>query len=344
MQALVKTAYGAGQMELRDVPVPTTGLDEVLVRVKAAAICGSDVERFTGRLNIYTPPVVLGHEISGVVEKIGDNVDSVEIGARVAIEANAYACGRCLVCREGRENLCPSRKGIGYDVDGGFAEFIKVPADMLIRLPDGVSHEIACLMDLCVAVHAVADRAHVGPESRALITGPGFLGLCLVQLCRLAGVPQITVLGTDRDAARLDLARRLGAAEVLQSADALGRREFSSVFEASGSPQAYQTAIKHVSRGGEIIAVGVLPEDAGIAMREVTLREVSLYGVRAYRFGNCQMAMDLLDDRRVDLEPLLDRVMPLASWRQAFGMLVAGEAVKVVLVPGVDHAESPDRV
>jgi len=323
-------------MELRDVPVPTTGPDEVLVRVKAAAICGSDVERFTGRLNIYTPPVVLGHEISGVVEKIGDNVDSVEIGARVAIEANAYACGRCLVCREGRENLCPSRKGIGYDVDGGFAEFIKVPADMLIRLPDGVSHEIACLMDLCVAVHAVTDRAHVGPDSTALITGPGFLGLCLVQLCRLAGVPRITALGTDRDAARLDLARRFGAAEVLQSADALGRREFSSVFEASGSPQAYQTAIEHVSRGGEIIALGVLPEDAGIAMREVTLREVSLYGVRAYRFPNCQMSMDLLDDRRVDLEPLLDLVLPLASWRQAFDMLAAGEAVKVVLVPGVN--------
>lgn len=344
MQALVKTAYGAGNMELRDVPVPTMGPDDVLVRVKAAAICGSDMERFTGRLNIYTPPVILGHEISGVVEKIGENVDSVEIGARIAIEANAYACGRCLFCREGRENLCASRKGIGYDVDGGFAEFIKVPADMLIPVPDSVSHEIACLMDLCVAVHAVADRAHVGPESNVLIMGPGFLGLCLVQLCRLAGVRHITVLGTDRDSARLDLARRFGAAEILQTADDLRRDEFSCVFEASGSPQAYQLAIKHVSRGGEIISLGVLPEDAGIAMREVTLREISVNGVRAYRFPNCQTAMELLEDRRVDLEPLLDRVMPLANWREAFDMLVPGEAVKIVLVPGDEHAEDPGRV
>jgi threonine dehydrogenase-like Zn-dependent dehydrogenase len=342
MRALVKTAMGSGHLELREVEKPRCGDDEVLVQVKSAAICGSDISKYTGRCMIYKPPVTLGHEISGVIDELGKNVNGFDVGARVAVEANVYACGRCSYCRTGNENLCASRVGIGYDVDGGFAQFVKVPADMLISVPDNISFEVASLADIYVAVHAVVDCSDVRSGDAVVIFGPGFLGLSILQMCKLQGADPVVVVGLKRDAARLEMARELGAtatlfaeeADVLKEIQQLTRGEgASTTFEVSGSPEALLTAIEVVRRGGAVTMLGLQPKSKGIPMLDVILRQISLNGVRAYTWSNCELGMRYLSEGKLKLQQFITHEFPLENWKEAFDMLVEGKGTKIVLKP-----------
>jgi len=342
MKALVKTAMGAGHLELREVEKPQCSVDEVLVQVKSAAICGSDIEKYTGRNMTYKPPVTLGHEIAGVVHELGNNVNDFEIGARVAVEANVYACGRCSYCRTGNENLCASRVGIGYDVDGGFAQFVKVPADMLIRVPDNISFEVASLADIYVAVHAVVDCSRIRSGDAVVIFGPGFLGLSIVQLCRLQGADPVVVVGLKKDAARLETARELGASatlfaeetDVLKEIQQLTRgRGADTAFEVSGSPAALLTAIEIVRRGGAVTMIGLQRESQEVPMLDVILRQISLNGVRAYTWSNCELGMRYLSEGKLKLQHFITHEFPLEKWKDAFDLLVEGKGTKIVLKP-----------
>ena len=342
MKALVKTAYGPENLEIRDVAVPKHGDDEVLVRVKSAAICGSDVERYTGVNRMYKPPVTLGHEISGVVEEVGSTVKDFEIGTRVSVEANVYACGRCWYCRTESENLCAHRVGIGYDVDSGFAEFVKVPASMLIRLPDNLSFEVASLADNFVAVHAVMDRSRIAPGDSVAIFGPGFLGLSIVQLCRLQGADPVLVAGLKKDSGRLEMARELGAtatvvveeADVLEQVMALTRgRGTDTAFEVSGTAKGLHAAIASVRRGGAVTMIGAQPETVEMPMLDVVMRQISLNGVRAYTWRNCQLGLRYVSEGKLRLQQFITHEFPLERWKEAFDLLLAGKGTKIVLKP-----------
>ena len=342
MKALVKTAFGPGHIEVLDVEKPQHGDDEVLVAVKSAAICGSDVERYTGHNTIYRPPVTLGHEIAGVVHEVGRNVQGVEVGQRVAVEANVYACGRCSYCRSGNENLCAHRVGIGYDVDGGFAEFVKVPADMLIRVPDNISFEVASLADIYVAFHAVMDRSIIRSGDAVVIFGPGFLGLSIAQLCQIQGADPVVVVGLKKDEGRLRKATELGATATLIFEEANVPDEVSrltrgrgadTAFEVCGSPAALDTAIRVVRRGGAATMVGVQPQTVEVNMLDVIMRQISLNGVRSYTWSNCELGMRYLSEGKLTLEHFITHEFPLEKWQEAFELLLAGKGTKIVLKP-----------
>lgn len=342
MKALVKTGFGPGKLEIREVEKPKISSKEVLIEVRACAICGSDVERYVGGNVEYKPPVVLGHEISGIIADKGENVEDFEVGNRVSVEANLNACGKCSFCRAGKENLCLSRIGIGYDIDGGFAEYVKVPANMLIPLPQNVSFEEGALMDVCVALHSVIDRAQINQGDFTLIFGPGFLGLCILQICKLYSDTRVIVIGTEKDSLRLEVAKRLGANDVLLfNEDEIARKVSKMtagtgadvIFQVSESSAATNLTLKLIRRGGKIIMIGIIPQKIEINLLSATLKEVSMIGVRAYTWQNCISAMRLISEGKISLRQFMTHKFPLEDWKKAFEILLKGEAIKIVLIP-----------
>ncbi len=255
------------------------------------------------------------------------------------------SCGKCQSCKAGMENMCLKRVGIGYEVDGGFAEYVKVPADMLIPIPEDISFEEASLMDICVAVHAVQDRSSLRKNDHVVIMGPGFLGLSILQLCKLRGAASVIIVGIEKDAKRLKLAKELGADEVVQIEKTDLMRVVQSwintaevdgvdvVFEVSGSENALASAIRVVRRGGSMTLIGSLPGLVKAPIVNAINRQVTMYGSRAYTRKNCEQAFEYLSDGKIKLQPMISGKFPLEKWKKAFELLQEGEAVKVILQP-----------
>jgi len=276
------------------------------------------------------------------VSEIGELVKGFKTGDRISIEANPYACGQCLYCWKGQENLCLQRRGPGYEVDGGFAEYVKVPADMLIPLPENVSLEEGAAMDVCVATHAVMDRSKVKPGDCVVIIGPGFEGLCVLQLVKLHGAGYTIVTGLEKDAERLNLAEKLGADRVMVTEKEDLKEEVAAVtrgvgvdvvFEASGSEAGINQAIDIIRRNGIITMIGMLPEKTRANLFSVVARQVSLYGTRSYTRTNCEWVMKALSQGKIQLKPLITHKALLEEWKKIFDLLIERKGVKPVLIP-----------
>jgi L-iditol 2-dehydrogenase len=327
VRALVKYARGPGLTEIREVPVPVPAAGEVRVRVEAAAVCASDVHLYHDRFPCE-PPLVLGHEFSGVVEQMGPGVSGWRAGEAVVSENNPQACGVCRICRAGFPNLCPEKRAIGFKRHGCFADYVTVPADLLRRVPAGVSFRAAALSEpLAVAIHAVEDRGRVEPGDFVVVLGPGAIGLLAALVARAEGAASVVVAGTGRDTARLAKARELGlgtchveqedlVAEVLSKTGGFGA---DLVVEAAGAAAAVNAAARVVRRAGRIVAVGItgqqqipVPWDALVA------KGVALTFSYSSRRRNWDKAMDYLRDRRMPLESLITASVPLARWQEAF--------------------------
>ncbi len=210
MKALMKTAPGAGNLEIRDIPEPVAGPGQVVVEVVATGICGTDIHIERGEY-LSVPPVVLGHEVSGRVAEIGAGVSGLTVGDRVTTETYFHTCGKCRACLSGHINLCPERRSIGTHVNGGFARYVLVPAIKVHRLPESIDDVSAAMTEpLACCVHGVLELAGVTPGDVAVLSGPGAIGLLCMQVAKAAGAT-LVVIGTAADEGRLDLARRLGA-------------------------------------------------------------------------------------------------------------------------------------
>src|SRR3954451_22985174 len=218
MQAVVKTARGAGQVDLREVPVPAPGPGQVLLAVRAAGICGTDLHIYHDEY-VTQPPVVLGHELAGEVAVTGEGVTTFVPGDRVTTETYFHLCGQCRFCRGGQPNLCPERRSIGSGVNGGFAPYVVVPERNLHRLPDTLTYQEAALSEpLACVVHGALELPKVTPGDIAVVAGPGAIGLLPLPGARAAGAA-VVVLGTPADRRRLQLAEELGATRVVDVSD-----------------------------------------------------------------------------------------------------------------------------
>ena len=211
--AVVHYALEPLAVELREIPIPKVGEGEVLLEVGAVSVCGSDVHQSRNThswpVNI---PVVLGHEFCGTVAKLGRGVTDFREGDRVVSETAAEICGSCLLCRTGRYNLCPSRKGFGYGVDGAMAQFVRVPARCLHNIPDSLPFDIACLAEPhAVAYQAMCVNTRIAPGDFVVVVGPGPIGLLCTRMAALSGASTLVVVGLSCDRPRLEAARRLGA-------------------------------------------------------------------------------------------------------------------------------------
>lgn len=348
MKALVVT--GPGRAELLERPVPDTGPGDVLVRVEACAICGSDVHGYDGSSGRRVPPIIMGHEAAGVVERVGDAVRDFRPGERVTFDSTEY-CGGCYYCRRGMVNLCEHRRVLGvscgeYRRDGAMAEYIAVPARLLYRLPDGVRFEQAAMVEpLSIAVHAV-NRSPLRLGDRAAVVGCGAIGLLLVQTLRAAGCSQI--IAVDVDERKLDMARGMGATHAVRSGgDAAeqvrgltGGRGADVTFEAVGLPATFTAAVDMTRRGGGAVLVGNVSASVPLNLQQVVTSQIGLYASCASA-GEYDVCLSLIAAGRVDVDGLISARAPLAGGDAWLARLHAGEPglVKVILNPQAHNDE-----
>jgi L-iditol 2-dehydrogenase len=334
MRALVLTEYG--RLQLADADTPTIGDNEVLVRVAACGICGSDVHGYDGTSGRRIPPIIMGHEAAGTIVETGSTVDRAHVGDRVTFDSTIY-CGKCEACRRGQINLCPNRRVLGvscgdYRQHGAFAEFVAVPQHILYALPAGVTFEQAVMIEpLSIALHAVA-RLNVANGERAVVVGSGMIGLLAIQALRVAGCSE--VVAVDLDDSRLKIARQLGASETFNPMNARTLCEYDIAVEVVGNASALATAIASVRRGGRVGLIGNLAPEVPFPLQSVVTRELTLVASCASA-GEYPRAIELLASGEVNVARLITAVAPLSEGQQWFDRLHAAEPglMKVILQP-----------
>jgi L-iditol 2-dehydrogenase len=327
---LTKLAPGAGNVALAERPEPAPAPGHVLLDVVGAGICGTDLHIAAGEYATVTP-VTMGHEVSGVVAALGEGVDSGWLGARVVSETYFSTCGECVHCRAGRVNLCLERRSIGTHVDGAFAPRLHVPVTNLHRLPDWLDGALAALCEpLACVCHALLEpEPVVRPGNDVLVIGPGPVGLLAAQVARAVG-GDVHVRGTPRDTSRLAAAGGLGL-ETSTSEDPL--READVVVECSGSEAGMAHGLEAARRGGRHVQIGLAGKPVTLPFDLVCFRELTVTSGFASTPSSWAKALELVTERRVELEPLLTEVVPLADWERAFAATRAGDGIKFVLDP-----------
>lgn len=343
MKALVLKEYNNFTYE--DVPVPEIQKDEVLVRVKACAICGSDVHGMDGSTGRRIPPIIMGHEAAGVIEKVGENVKGFKRGDRVTFDSTIY-CGKCWFCRRGEINLCDNRRVLGvscgdYRLHGAFAEYVSVPEHILYPLPDEVSFECGAMVEpLSIAFHAVR-RSMVSLNDTAVVVGTGMIGLLIIQLLKLVGCGKI--IAVDMVQQKLDMAAKFGADICLKSDDediasevykSTRNRGADIAFEVVGITPTLQSAIASLRKGGSLTLVGNLKPSVDFPLQMVVTRQISLYGscASAGEYPDC---LDLIAKGKVDVDAFISAVAPLSEGASWFERLYNGEdgLMKIILKP-----------
>ena len=343
MKALILRDYN--ELVYEEAPDPEPGPEDLLIRVRACAICGSDVHGMDGSTGRRIPPLIMGHEAAGEVVAAGPQVRGFEAGDRVTFDSTIY-CGWCRYCRAGRINLCEQRRVLGvscaeYRQDGAFAEYVVVPARAAIHLPDGLSFERAALVEpLAIALHAV-NRTPLRLNDTAVVIGAGTIGLLIIELLQLSGCRSI--IAVDRAASRLEMAVRLGATHTLLADEGdvpmkiqqlTGGRGADVAFEAVGTTSAVQIAMAALAKGGDLVLIGNLAAGIEFPLQQAVARELSIYGSCASA-GEYEKGLDLIARGAVDVEPLISAVAPLAEGVLWFERLRRGasELIKVILVP-----------
>ena len=329
----------AGNARLSELAVPEPNAVEVLVRVAAAGICGSDLDILRGtRPAAYVRyPVVPGHEWAGTVVKVGTDVRGIAVGDRIVAEG-FRSCGVCDRCREGRTNLCAADYAeTGFTHQGAFAEYVSVPARLVHVLPAGADLEAAALLEPAACVACGLLEADLRPGLRTAVVGAGALGLLAVSILRLTSPSYLALIGSRQ--ARLDLGRRVGADDAFdvntESLDSL-RQSFDLVFEAANRPQAAVTALEAARRGGTVILEGISSAvDPAIRADAITLKHLRVQGIFGASGAAWTWAVELFASGRLPLRELISHRFALEDFESAFGMLEdrQGGAVKVELVP-----------
>ena len=218
MKAVVKFQRGKGSMELRDVAMPVFGDHEILIRIRASGVCGTDYHIYTGEYQSF-PPHIVGHEFSGEIVEVGSKVTQLKPGDRVISELNVESCGICRYCKTGNPQICLSKKAPGTHIDGSYAEFQKMPAHLIHMLPDSVTFEDAAVIEpAAIVAHSLLERTKVEPQDFVVVLGPGPIGLLSLQMAKQYGARTVVMVGTDVDEKhRLPLAKKLGADYVMNA-------------------------------------------------------------------------------------------------------------------------------
>lgn len=333
------------KLEIQDSPIPSFGKDEVLIRVKACGICGSDVHGYDGSSGRRIPPLIMGHEAAGLIEECGSEVSGFSKGDRVTFDSTVY-CGKCSYCKKGQVNLCDNRMVLGvscedYRRHGAFAEFVTVPSHIIYKLPDTFPFEHAAMIEaVSVAVHAVG-RISFDSGDKSLVVGAGMIGLLLIQAIRSAGCSEIIAVDMDND--RLNLAKKLGATQVINSQEVdalsfiLNETEGQGVdksFEVVGATPTVQLSIHAVRKGGSVVMVGNLAPEVELPLQSVVTREISLFGTCASA-GEYPKCIELMADGSIQVDPLISAKVALEEGPEWFDRLYGREPglMKVILTP-----------
>lgn len=314
MEALVLT--GIKSLELKEIAQPEIKPDEVKIHTAFAGICGTDHALYAGLPGSApaVPPIVLGHENSGVVVEVGSEVTNVKVGDRVAVDPNIY-CGQCKYCRTGRPELCEHLSAIGVTRDGGFEDYFTAPASVVYPIPDNVSLKAAALVEpISCAVHGI-QLLKVSPYQKALVIGDGFMGQIFVQLLQAYGIHEVDIAGIVDE--KLAMAKdKFGAKRTFNTmaGDKIPDGEYDIVIEAVGSPKTQEAAIEAAARGGQVLMFGVGGPDATFEMNtyEVFQKQLTIQGsfINPNAFED---SLALLASGKLDVEPLISHELDYAT-------------------------------
>jgi L-iditol 2-dehydrogenase len=343
LKALVLKDYNLFSYE--DAPMPEVGVEEVLVKIMACSICGSDVHGMDGSSGRRKPPIIMGHEAAGIIEKVGKDVEDYEVGDRVTFDSTVY-CGKCFYCKQGKVNLCDHRIVLGvsceeYRKNGAMAQYLSVPERILYKLPEKVQFEQAALIEpLAIALHAV-NQTPITINDQAVVFGVGTIGSLIVQILRLAGCGKI--IAVDLDQSKLDLACKNGAdiglnpgeINIIEKIKELTNGRGADIaFEAIGISKTVNYAISTLRKGGALTLVGNVSTSIDFPLQSVVTREI-LINSSCASAGEYRASIDMVAREDVNVEAILSAVVPLKEGASWFERLSAGEAglMKVVLKP-----------
>ncbi|MEO8594495.1 MAG: galactitol-1-phosphate 5-dehydrogenase [Candidatus Solibacter sp.] len=343
MNALLLKQYK--QLEMVEMPVPAIGADDVLVRVRACGICGSDVHGLDGSTGRRIPPLVMGHEASGEVVETGANVTDMKAGDRVTFDSTV-SCGRCVFCARGEQNLCDNREVLGvspgpYRRHGAFAEFVSVPRRIMYRLPDNLTYEQAAMIEaVSVAVHAV-NLTPIKLGDTAIVVGCGMIGILTIQAAKHAGCSRIIVV--DPDQARLERGLKAGATDTVNpkavnAVEAIrqmtGGTGADVALECVGATEPILTAIEGVKKGGAVTLVGNVTPKIEVPLQSVVSRQIRLQGSCASN-GEIPACIEMMARGAIEVDSLISAVAPLEEGASWFERLYNHEPnlMKVILRP-----------
>lgn len=328
----------------KNVPEPEIAPDQVLIQVRATGICGSDIHGMDGSSGRRIPPIIMGHESSGVIAKLGDAVTDWQVGDRVTFDSTIY-CGDCHFCRRGDINLCDNRRVVGvscedYRQHGAFAEYLAVPARILYRVPENLSFVQAAFVEpVSIAVHAV-ERTPIKFNDVAVVVGTGMIGLLIIQVLKQTRCG--TIIGIDLDDSRLALAKEIGADVVINSKSGNAVEEILALtdnggadiaFEVVGITQTLQLAVDSIRKGGQLTLVGNIAAMAELPLQKVVTRELTLNGSCNSRW-DYPASLAMLSAGKIQVEPLITTIAPLSEGADWFDRLYNDKGLlKVILTP-----------
>ena len=348
MKALVLYEKKDGSTELREVPRPEIGPGDVLIKVKAAAICGADIEFYRAKqIAPLRPPVTLGHEFCGVVEEVGPQVTAWKAGDRVVSENTGYVCGTCFACQAGQYLLCPERLGLGYSMDGGFAEYVRIPEQILQRMPDCLHRlpdllsfqEGAILEPSANSYKTVIQEGGLMAGETIAIFGPGPIGIFCVQLAKIAGASQIILIGRSSSRMRLDLAKCFGADEIVVADQQDVRAAIHSATEgegvdlaidAAGAEDVIAHAMQVIRPLGRIVRIAWSNASQTINLDPLSNRAGTIQGHFGYDSVSWRNVLRLAEKGMLQYKPMISKVFSLDQWQEAFEMVEEKKVLKAV--------------
>jgi len=334
------------KLQVVDMPEPTCGPMDLLVKVKACGICGSDIHGFDGSSGRRIPPLVMGHEAAGIVQAVGSEVQGFKVGDRVTFDSTV-SCSKCHYCKKGSINLCENRQVLGVSCkefrrQGAFAEFVTVPQNIAYPIPDSLPFEHAAMIEaVSIAVHAT-NRTPRSIGGSVVVVGAGMIGLLCIQTLKLAGFSKI--IAVDLEDEKLQLAKKLGATHSInaRTEDPISLvlewtqgRGADAAMEVVGANKPVSTCFQVVRRGGSVTLVGNLTPTVELPLQTVVTRELSVYGSCASN-GEIPQCIELLASGAIQVAPLITATTDLENTPRWFDRLYAGEkgAMKVIVTPG----------
>ncbi|MEM3406336.1 MAG: galactitol-1-phosphate 5-dehydrogenase [Nitrososphaerota archaeon] len=334
--------YGGKNIRIEDVPEPEISDNDVLIKVKAVGICGSELHAYEGISERRKPPLIMGHEFSGEVIEVGKNVKNLVKGDRVAVDP-IIRCLKCEQCLNGRSNICENMRLIGLHTPGAFSEYIAIPAEKCYEMPDNLSFEEASMVEpMSVGVHAVNLADMKINSNVAIFGGTGVIGLCTLQALRTAGAGRIICTGTREN--KLKIAEKLGANilinvkeidPVKKIMEITNGKGIDIAFEAVGIQETVQQAISMVKKGGNIVVIGMLAKKMELEMLDIVTKEKQIIGSYGYTSLDFKTALNLIAEGKVNVKPLITHVFSLNEISKGFEVLSKNreEVIKVVIKP-----------
>jgi len=338
MKALVKLKPEKG-IWMQDVPMPHVGINDVLIRIRKTAICGTDLHIYKWddwSQRTIQPPMIIGHEYVGEVVETGKGVENIRVGDRVTGEGH-IACGYCRNCRRGKKHVCENTIGVGVNRDGAFAEYVSIPAENVVKLDDRISDDLAAIMDpFGNATHTALSFPLIGED--VLITGAGLIGCMATAICRFAGARHIVV--SDLSDYRLDIARRMGATLTVNPTKGesvrgamlqLDMQGFDIGLEMSGSPKAFNEMVDTMYNGSKISLLGILPDNTNVDWNKIIFKALTLKGIYGREMWETWYQMKQMLITGIDLEPVITHRFSIDEFQKGFDVMESGNCGKVIL-------------